>query len=254
MVNGIERFWSILKRRGGGFLNQKPVLTITKHASRPTRIFISHKHKFVYYAVPKAAHTTIKFFIITIDEIGRGSAHGRVHSTNIPRIVFPENRSSKYKDYFHFTFVRNPYDRLLSCYIEKVYNPALSNRIDHAFINGENLEFVKAYGNSVGFKKMSFSGFVHFVTQIPDEHCDPHFAPQHSLLDLETLDFIGRLENFDQDFSYIKEQISLSDDVKPEKLMATKHGPYQNYYDDELRRMVAEKYARDLEIFNYDFI
>jgi len=131
------------------------------------------------------------------------------------------------------------------CIRARVLTPALSN--------GENGHFVTSYGHLVGFKKMSFSDFVHFVTQIPDEHCDLHFAPQHRLLDLETLDFIGRFENFDQDFSYIKEQISLSDDIKPEKLNSSKHGPYQNYYDDELRRMVAEKYARDLEIFNYDF-
>ncbi len=171
----------------------------------------------------------------------------------MPRIFRPEHRSARYKDYFHFTFVRNPYDRLLSCYIQKVYNPALSNLTNRYFINGEDRQFVKGYGNLMGFKKMSFSDFVHFVTKIPDEHCDPHFSPQHRLLDLETLDFIGRLENFEQDFSYIKEQISLSDDIKPEKRMTTKHGPYQSYYDDELRKMVAKKYARDLEIFNYDF-
>jgi len=237
----IKGLYKKISRR---FLNQRyPYLP-------PVYGFVSHKHKFIYYPIPKAACTTIKSFIITIDEIKRGPS---VHTTTMPRVVFPENKFQIYKDYFHFTSVRNPYDRLLSCYIEKVYNPALSNRTDGAFINGENREFIRWYGNCVGFKKMSFSDFVHFVTQIPDEHCDPHFAPQHRLLDLETLDFIGRLENFDQDFSYIKEQISLSDDVKPEKLMATKHGPYQNYYDDELRKMVAEKYARDLEIFNYDF-
>ncbi len=188
--------------------------------------------------------------MITIDEIEQGT---ELHTTPIPRVVFPENRSTIYKDYFHFTFVRNPYDRLLSCYKDKVDNPELRNPTNRWAINGEHRGFVEGYGNLVGFKKMSFSDFVHFVTQIPDKHCEGHFVPQHYLLDLETLDFIGRLENFEQDFSYVKEQISLSDDIKPEKLNSTKHGPYQNYYDDELRKMVAKKYAQDLEIFNYDF-
>ncbi len=247
----IKALYKIL--RGGGYSqakkSEKKSFTITKYASRPTFIFISHKHKFIYYTIPKVASTTIISFIITIDEIkitlDEIKQNPSLHRTIMPRIFRPEHRSARYKDYFHFTFVRNPYDRLLSCYINKVYKPALSNR--------EDRNFVKGYGNLVGFKKMSFSDFVHFVTQIPDEHCDPHFSPQHRLLDLETLDFIGRLENFEQDFSYVKERISLSDDIKPETLNASKHDPYQNYYDDELRKMVAKKYALDLEIFNYDF-
>jgi len=254
MVNGIENFWSILKRWVGGvFLTKKRTkksFTIIKRPStRSALCFVSHKHKFIYYRISKVAHTTIKSFIITIDEINRTSNKRNrelnVTETQVPGMCFPENRSPKYKDYFHFTFVRNPFDRLLSCYMSKVYSLAHSNV--------ESLQFVEAYGHLVGFKKMSFSDFVHFVTQIPNEHCDHHFAPQHRLLDLETLDFIGRFENFDQDFSYVKEQILLSDDIMPERLNTTKHDPYQNYYDDELHRMVAEKYARDLEIFNYDF-
>ncbi len=215
----------------------------------PVHGFVSHKHKFIYYPVPKAACSTIKSFMITIDEIEQGPT---LHTTVMPTLYFPDNRSARYKDYFHFAFVRNPYDRLLSCYIEKIYHPKSVNRNDHAFINGENREFIKGYGN-VEFKKMSFSDFVHFVNQIPDKHCDPHWSPQHRLLDLEKLDFIGRLENFEQDFSYVKEQIPLSGYIRPKRLMASKHFPYQNYYDDELRKIVAKKYARDLEIFNYDF-
>lgn len=232
--------------------NETGLFTVTSYPSFPApRVsgFVSHKHEFIYYSIPKAACTTLKSFIINVDDIERGPS---VHTTDIPVLSSSESRSPLYKNYFHFTFVRNPYDRLLSCYMDKVSCPASSDLTDPVFINGEYREFLNKYGN-LGFKKMSFGDFVRFVTKISDKHCDPHFASQHSLLNLDSLDFIGRLEDFDRDFSHVKEKLSLSDNIKPERLMTTKHDHYRSYYNDELRRMVAQKYPKDIEIFNYDF-
>ena len=128
----------------------------------------------------------------------------------------------------------------------------MSELTDPVFLNGENRAFLNKYGK-LGFKKMSFGDFVRFVAKMSDKHCDPHFASQHSLLNLDSLDFIGRLENFDRDFFHVKEKLSLSDNIKPERLMTTKHDHYRSYNNDELRQMVARKYAKDIEIFNYDF-
>jgi len=217
---------------------------------------ISHKHKFIYYQVPKAGCTSIKFFIATLDSI-EGFFPSLpvldIHSLAFPKLSSAEARLSPYKDYFHFTFVRNPYDRLLSCYINRIYEPALHNRNDNLHTNGEFNRFLWQYGQ-LGWKKMSFGDFVQLVTRIADRSCNKHFRPQHCLLDLDLLDFIGRFENFNQDFLYVRKQIGLSDDtLHLQKMNASKHSLYQNYYNDKLRKMVARKYARDLEIFNYDF-
>jgi len=235
--------------------NKAVPLPITSYPLPDNRgvAFVSHNHQFIYYEVPKAACSSIKLFIGTIDGIIENLPRN-VHSLPIPKLSLPEARLTLYKDYFHFTFVRNPYDRLLSCYIEKVYEPGsgLRNR-PFKFPNGEFNEFLRHYGQ-LEFRKMSFGDFIQFVTRVPNRHCNKHFIPQHCLLNLDVLDFIGHIENFDQDFLYVRKQIGLSDDIpQPQKMNASKHSHYQSYYNDKLRKMVACKYARDLEIFNYDF-
>jgi len=206
--------------------------------------FVSHKHKLVYYEVPKAACSSIKLFIATLDGIVNNIPR-HVHSLPISKLSLPGARSILYKDYFHFTFVRNPYDRLVSCYANKVVRPELYER--------RAGPFSRMFGE-LGYREMSFGDFVQFVTRVPNKHCDNHFVPQHRLLNLDVLDFIGRFESFNQDFLYVRKQIGVSDDTPQlQKMNASRHDPYQGYYDDKLRRMVARKYARDLEIFNYDF-
>jgi len=235
------------------------LLPITIYRLSPVGLaLISHKYKFVYYSVPKAGCTSIKFFIGTLEDIEGVSPSLPVldiHSNSIPilKLSLAEARSALYKDYFHFAFVRNPYDRLLSCYINRVYEPALHSCNDKRHINGEFKEFLNQYGQ-LGWKKMAFGDFVQFVIRVADRNCDNHFMPQHCLLNLDLLDFIGHFENLNQDFLYVKKQIGVSDDTPQlQKLNASRHGPYQSYYNDKLRKMVTRKYARDLEIFNYDF-
>ena len=215
-------------------------------------VTLSHKKKFVWYRVPKACSRTILYFLDQNRCIDFGWPPGY-------RTVKEEGYNTEYNtlwdDYFQFAFVRNPFSRLLSAYLDKV----------------QNQNDIPFYDQFIG---LSFKGFLKKISQLDLDKVrsdcntfnliDKHVAPQNLIIPLEKLSFIGKQESFETDFRFICDKIGLDYNFNyvtahkqpgsdPEKLNTTKHKHYTEYYDDETREIVAEKYAKDIEHFGYKF-
>ena len=186
------------------------------------------------------ASDKFKYCWVRIPKCGSMSMHKVLW--NRARYDFSEWSSSHtgWDDYFKFAFVRNPWSRLYSCYKSKV-------------IQGQG--GCSQYLHRFSRKKISFTDWVKIVSADENILKDRHFSPIHTLLinkDFDSMDFIGKVENYQKDWNTICDKIGIPRRKLPRK-NKTKHKHYTEYYNSETRELVAERYARDIEYFGYKF-
>ena len=159
----------------------------------------------------------------------------------IPRKYQGHTRLKDHKnhpdDYFKFCFVRNPWDRFVSCYFYfKEYG------------RGDNLD--RHNGEIVN----SFSSFDEFVRSFSVENNKfrgLHFHDQIHFFD-EKINFVGKFENLQEDFNFVCEKINVPCQKLPHKNKSN-HNHYTDYYNDETRKLVGKIYSNDIEAFGYKF-
>jgi hypothetical protein len=178
---------------------------------------ISDSHKFVWFRNAKVCTRTIYHLLNTEYSINGG------HIKFDPR---------KYKKYFKFAFVRNPWDRVVSCYFNKV-------------VTKSHPPFAICYGKS-------FEEFVYFINSCDLTQVDIHIQLQTKLIPLEHVDFVGRMERFSKDIKYVLKRIGMNCG-EIQRYNASKHEHYSQYYNNITRRIIADKYKADIEAFGYQF-
>lgn len=191
------------------------------------------EYKTVYFFIPKVASSSLKKLCASLLGINQ--------ETGFHKMDFPSVRRSSLLNndqYFKFALVRNPYDRLVSCYIQKVKNE-------------NNFGKLKIWANK------SFEEFIRIVCALPDKEMNRHFKPQHTFLtDAKgklLVDYIGKLENIKEDFKIISEKAGFPKDMKLPYRLRTNHNHYSTYYTEETKKLVTDRYKKDLEMFNYSF-
>lgn len=196
------------------------------------KYLITKSKSYVYFRVPKCATRTILYYLHQHTQIEFGFP--RYTKLNTGRNI---RYDKSWDDLLKFAFVRNPWERLVSAYIDKIQGNSL--------LRGSQLKNYKKKYNT--FNKM-----VQFIKSAKLEELNEHFNSQTNLLPLNKLDFIGRFENLQEDFDIVCDKIGLPRKKLPHENQS-KHKHYTEYYDDETRQIVAEKYAKDIEFFGYEF-
>jgi Sulfotransferase family len=156
-----------------------------------------------------------------------------------------------------FSFVRNPYSRLVSMY-EYMYAEAVKEISRH--VPGGKL--TDSYMDHLKLISVSKKGFDYWVTSIctdsPEIYSiydgDPNTINVCSWYNQKIPDIIIKTEDLDKEFYKIQDLLTdgLCRDPIP-WVNTTKHKPYQDYYNDVTRKLVSKKFAQDLDTFKYTF-
>ena len=220
---------------------------------------ISLKHKYIFVETPKVACSTIKMVLqrleLEMEDFIRDEfedLHIREFSPLLQLMQLPNFEDYFFRhDFYKFCFVRNPYDRLLSCYLDKIANPIISKEKEF-LINYMGLDEIKDGDHNISFRK-----FVEVIQKQSLLEMDYHWRPQTYLTCQSSIDydFIGKLESFDDDFKIISKNISknMNKYYSPEIRHHTNANKLlDKYYDDDLYDRVYNIYEADFINFSYN--
>ncbi|ELR97924.1 sulfotransferase family 2 domain-containing protein [Gloeocapsa sp. PCC 73106] len=210
----------------------KLYLANIKKVCNPYRVY-NHKYKCIFVHIPKTAGTSL----------GKTIFEDRDPSVSHSDAFYYQVFDTKlFKEYFKFTFVRNPWDRLVSSY----------NYFKKRDIQDEHKKIVESFDN--------FDGFVSALEDIQLAKKIfklSHFRPQYQFVcDLRhnlLVDYIGYFETLEQDFEQIVIKLNRPE-LKLPHLNSSKEGlDYRDFYTEKTQKILAALYSEDIELFGYNF-
>ncbi|KZY34945.1 hypothetical protein A3754_08290 [Alcanivorax sp. HI0083] len=212
------------------------------HIEKPEFVVLGDK-KVAYLVVSKAACSSIKKAMvagIVDDDIQDNYS---IHQNHKVAQLTVRGRFPDAEQCHVFTYVRNPFSRLVSSYINKFE--------DFEKIRMVGFEYADYLG---GYLEMSdsFEAFVEKVCNIPDRLSDRHFMGQYYLihsLSPRLPDQIEKLEEIERSFPALSEHYGFGD---VPHFNRTGGYNYEDYYSSaEMVEMVYRRYRRDVEEFGY---
>lgn len=206
-------------------------------------MLISEKHKFLFVHVYKTAgdsitsallpyanssvklilHKALKRFGVVVFDPRPYRKHA--FASEIISMMGRE----RYNSYFSFAFVRNPWDWQVSLYKFILRDP-----------NNHHHEIVKGFTD--------FSEYIEW-------RCVEEVRHQKDFLYSDSgdklVDYIGRFESLEDDFSFICDRIGISASLP--RLNVSERRPYKEYYTSQTAELIRKTYQPDIELFGYEF-
>lgn len=222
------------------------------HVRYPTGI-VCHRFRFVFFPVPKAATSSIKRLIARMDGIpSDGNPH---HDIRFEHVWARDLR--KYPEYRTFTVVRNPWDRLVSCYTDKVQGRFSDETLGPRQQVHEGFDrYNRILGRSIFRPDMSFEEFLRVIARIPDAVADEHFRSQYRMFSTPggslLVERIIKFENLHEGVTELLHDLG-AEEFDVDHLHGTVRSDYRQFYTDDLAEMAARHYRKDIRLLDYSF-
>jgi hypothetical protein len=211
-------------------------------------MLLSYQRAFVFIHIEKAAGSSIQNALRPF-ALPKSKNHFRRRLTALGSlnrlgglyraVEFPEHVTAigvkqclpepLYDSLFKFAFVRNPWDRLVSRYAHLMRS---KDRRRYRQISR-----MEKFEDFLAWELRRDSAFQYmYVTDINGKLI---------------VDFIGYYEQLAEDFSKVCTRLKVQAELPHTNV--SEHRDYRSYYTPETRELVAKKFKRDIELFNYDF-
>jgi hypothetical protein len=233
----------------------------------PAPVPISHTHRFVFIHIPKTAGSSMlqafhrdgtqwDFLNVNVWPRLFGVPYGvelfrelrefnslvpitRFHEQHLPaRVLRRLVPDDVWAGYFKFAFVRNPWDWVVSSY---EYLRVMLDQQPAVMAEEADIAFIVA--------NVDFANYV---------RARPYFAAQPGILSYLTdasgallVDFVGRVERAEEDIAFVAQKVGV--EVTLPRINVVPRPPYQEYYTPFTRDLVAREFAREIEMFGYEF-
>jgi hypothetical protein len=217
--------------------------------------------KVIYFDIPKAACTTIKVLLSEALHGPFGHEPLCVHNRKMSRI--PRIREVSIRRFFRmvddpetliFTFVRNPYERIVSCYRDKVEKYPIGACIGSEGFTKEVQEFFGQQLSKLDADKpLPFTWFVEMICETARSGKNGHWLAMDRLLPTHDVrcGFTGRVEQFDSDLEIVCGQIGVAPPIG--RKLNVSGPPYKisDWITSSMKDRIRLAYREDFERFRY---
>lgn len=227
-------------------------------------ILVDHKHKLLYCYVPKVACTNWKRVLMVLTD--------RVNATNlmdIPASLAHANSSilrlSEYttkeaqyylRNYISFVIVRQPFERVLSAYRNKLEDTLPSAKYFQARVGRYIIKNYRPNATKLDLENgdnVTFREFVQYLIRegIHNEAANEHWKPVYELCYpcLINYTFIGKYEQLDEDSDVILKMVNAPSILFPR----SKSGQTSERLNQYLRQLSLKDIEELYRIYEFDF-
>lgn len=215
----------------------KEVFRLCRYGKLQNRNFVVLRDKkLVYLSNPKVACSSI-LQTLTKDIMNDNSSIHQYPFEKVHKV--PKDM----KDYHSFTFVRNPFERLVSCYKNKYQGDLEAGKEQMSF----DYYLLGIFRNDQGFER-----FARIVVRMPDCLSNRHFRSQyrltHDYRGRKLVKEIGHMESMEEEFSAIRDRFDLGSLPHYNR---TREYSWRDYYTLETAQLVYKRYRQDIKTFGY---
>ncbi len=194
-----------------------------------TPLVVSKQHKVLYLHIAKTGGSSIVQLLKNngMDDIVLSNKRGIYEE----KVEYFKDVAAHWDEYYKFTFVRNKFDLLIS-----LYN--YDRQLNGEYSLPNDITFEQFLKEQVGVREGLYTDLIdqHYLTHTNDK-C--------------MFDFIGQFDTYNDDLNKVCSQLGIVNTQERTNVGNYDRSKKKEYYTDELKQIVKEKFPKEIEAFNW---